>query len=86
MSRKPHNDRDINILKDLSKFLLSTKKDGRYRYQRIAKNAGVARCTVSKVVNGKADPTITTLLKILKEMNIELKLETRVKKWKLQGY
>lgn len=66
-------------LQTLGKFLTKRKLEGKYRYNHLAKTSGLARCSVSKIVRGKQDICFTTLLKLLKAMDIEITFKEKIK-------
>jgi transcriptional regulator with XRE-family HTH domain len=63
---------DFERIAALSKLLLEVKSKKKLRFKTLAKNSGVARCSISKIINGKQDTTFTTLIRLLKAMNIEV--------------
>jgi transcriptional regulator with XRE-family HTH domain len=77
--RKIKSKNDLDNLKMLSKFLMEKKKKDKLRFIKLAKESGMARCSVSKIVNGTQDVNFTTLLKLLNAMSIEITFKEKLK-------
>ena len=62
--KKHKTERDFQNLARLSAYLKDKKEKDKLRYQRLAVKSGLARCSVSKIINGKQDINFCTLKKL----------------------
>lgn len=72
-------EQDYAHLQRLSKFLIIKKTKDKLRYRNLALKSGLARCSVSKIINGKQDINFTTLVKLLNAMEIEVNFKEKTK-------
>lgn len=77
--RKHKTERDFQNLARLSSYLKDKKEKDRLRYQRLAVKSGLARCSVSKIINGKQDINFSTLLKLCDAMGLEVHISEKTK-------
>lgn len=77
--KRHKTERDLQNLARLSSYLLEKKEKDKLRYRVLAGKAGLARCSVSKIINGKQDINFSTLLKLCDAMGLEVNISERKK-------